>query len=267
MFYGQGAKMKYLPVAILVLIVVDGGSATEGSPNLRIYNGEEAVDGQFPYAAQVYKSDWGNMFFVCGGSLINQDWVLTAAHCIYDIETIAKYVRLGALKKSGGISYDIASRIYHEKYNSRTGENDIALLLLSDSVTFTDQIRPIGLPGKELQNELFHGAKGVINGWGSTDDTSRSDVLRFANVNVISNELCKHSGLSLGIYDSTICAQGVNNSAACKGDSGGGLVVESVLIGVTSFGADAGCTKGHPVAFARVTSYLDWITETMAENE
>jgi len=230
--------------------------------NTRIVNGEETEVNEYPW--MVYVSG-------CGGSLISDRWVVTAAHCVppfyhwnrnqidlgqHDLDTpaIRKYVK---------------KVIIHENYNNNTHDNDIALIEFWNPVDFskTPDIRPICLPSKS--SETFAGYQAIVAGWGLTGDTDRtSKVLREANVTVFSDTECKGSW-GWSITDNMICTAGYEKfqQGACEGDSGGPLVTRGEgensysLIGIVSWGRE-GCTQQTaPGVFVKLTNYLSWIAE------
>lgn len=163
-------------------------------------------------------------------------------------------------------------RIAHENYNPNTFENDVALYRIPTpannlGLQLVDLAPPeIGL----LVNETVRASGfGYISNRGPVSE----NLLR-VNLRALSNEECRNSfppQLHDGIYDSTLCANWLQQpgEAVCSGDSGGPLVYSSngtlVQVGLVSWGLANGCTNG-PQAFARVSSYRDWISRTMAAN-
>lgn len=172
----------------------------------------------------------------------------------------------------GNMTYRQATlqRIPHEQYNPETIENDIALFRIPE---------PAGNLGLSLV-ELAPRDIGTLadqpvraSGFGFiTNQGPTSDDLLKVNLRALSNEECRASfPPGIQIFDSTICASWLtrHGEAVCSGDSGGPLVYNQngriVQVGLVSFGLDSGCTDG-PQAFARVSSYRDWIEQTMTAN-
>ncbi|PZC84918.1 hypothetical protein B5X24_HaOG200493 [Helicoverpa armigera] len=235
----------------------------------RIVGGSSASLGQFPYqAGLLINVPLGQS--ACGGSLLNQRRVLTAAHCWFDGETQAfsLTVVLGSINLFfGGTRLNTNSVVTHGSWNHNLASNDIAIINLPSNVATSGNIAPIALPsGNELNNQ-FAGATATASGFGLTrDGGSVSQTLNHVNLPVITNSVCWLSFPGI-IQSSHICTSGANGRSTCDGDSGGPLVVTSnnrrILIGVTSFGSGRGCQVGAPAAFARVTSYISWINQRL----
>ncbi|XP_055604199.1 collagenase-like [Uranotaenia lowii] len=241
----------------LVSIIV-GTIRAEDDP--RIVNGQNAQYGQFPYQAMLTITN-PDRTSRCGGSLISERWILTAAHCID--EALVVEILLGTIYRNptddGSLRLVSTLLIVHPKFNPDTLENDIGLIHLLESVEFTDRIAPIQLPSG---HQTYQGRAAIASGFGRTKtDGSPAERLQYAVMDVLSNAMC--ASAYPGIIRSTnICAVGRNRSSTCNGDSGGPLRLENenVLIGVTSFGSSmAGCEMNYPVGFTRVSEYIEFI--------
>jgi len=235
--------------------------------------GQDAKADEFPHQAAIgYPNFNGEISFNCGGSLISDRFVLTVAHCEKSDRQSPTIVRLGDLnlkirdKGLPEIDVPIERFINHEAYNRQTKENDIALIKLSQSVSFTKSIRPACLH----QTEAIGKAKAVATGWGYTEYGGQtSDILQKVQLDIIGNQQCRdfhNNRKDYGIFDSQICAgviEGGNDT--CGGDSGGPLQVvlgdECVfsIIGLTSYGSRFCGIKNSPGIYTRVSSYIDWI--------
>ncbi|KAI1286692.1 Trypsin-1 [Halotydeus destructor] len=175
------------------------------------------------------------------------------------------------------MTFDIETAILHRDYNSRTAENDIALLktteampLLSKNSSSQLDVNNICLPG---QDEQFEG-KATISGFGRTSYLgSPSGQLLAAEVDLQPDANCvaHYSGDYKFKGTTMVCAgdQDGGGRSSCHGDSGGPLYQtqngRDVLIGVTSFGRGCG-RNGAPTVYTRVSSYLDWINQQTAAN-
>jgi len=239
----------------------------------RIIGGTVATQGKWPWAVALGTYQEGDGFHVhCGGTLINEDTVLTAAIC-----TRATHVRLGDHDVTNpvyAVFIRIDNMIPHPQYNSISQANDIAIGKLSRSVDYNRNISPACLPysygGQNLASLLVNPSPIVI-GWGRTQPGGEtSNVLRQANVPVVPQQECKNNYASFStavIDDTTICAgRGVRD--ACQGDSGGPLLSRKLqggrwaVVGVTSWGK--GCAKENfPGVYTRVDKYVDWIRQHM----
>jgi len=242
------------------------GSSIRGEKEPLIIGGNEAVDGQFPWAASLVID--GSLY--CGGSLISAGHVLTAAHCLDGAWYVD--INLGTSKFGAGpYSIQITSFNYviHPDWNPITLSNDIAIIYLPSNVEFTDFISPICLP--EIGDTVTDGDLVTIVGWGKESDIgSISSSLNYKEAPVISDNVC---GAVYGdLSDGVGCVDG---PTTCNGDSGGSVMSRIEMhdgykwsqAGVLSFGSSLGCETGFPNGFTRVEYYLQWIrAETGLEN-
>ncbi|CAL7940154.1 unnamed protein product [Xylocopa violacea] len=193
----------------------------------RIVGGQTTRMNEFPWMARL---SYLNKFY-CGGTLINDRFVLTAAHCV-----------------KGFLNFD----------------NDIALLRLNERVPLSDTIRPICLPS--IRDKHYVGTKAIASGWGTLhEDGKPSCLLQEVEVPVMSLQDCRNTSYSPRmISDNMMCAGYLDGKKdSCQGDSGGPLIAERddkkyELIGIVSWGN--GCARpGYPGVYTRVTRYIDWI--------
>ncbi|XP_054010459.1 proclotting enzyme-like isoform X2 [Hylaeus anthracinus] len=235
----------------------------------RIVGGQNADPGEWPWIAALFNS--GRQF--CGGSLIDDKHILTAAHCVanmnpWDVARLT--VRLGDynIKTNTEIKHierRVKRIVRHRGFNLRTLYNDIALLTLSEPVPFTAQIRPICLPSG---SQLYSGKTATVIGWGSLRESGpQPAILQEVSVPVWTNSECKQkygAAAPGGIVDSFLCAGRVAKDS-CSGDSGGPLMVNDgrwTQVGVVSWGI--GCGKGqYPGVYTRVTHFLPWINKNL----
>uniref|UniRef100_A0AAG5DU14 Peptidase S1 domain-containing protein n=1 Tax=Anopheles atroparvus TaxID=41427 RepID=A0AAG5DU14_ANOAO len=219
----------------------------------RIVGGEDAAPNQFPYQASLRDANMGHF---CGGTIINNCYILSAAHCDVDRDR-SKFVVLGSIfLNNGGVTHEVIRVINHPNYNDDTFENDINLLRVSPYITYNAAVQPMPIAAHAAQS-----GDAVVSGWGHLETDGESpEILQFLNTQIISFEECYNawSGASKIVSNLTICTRNPVGQDACRGDSGGPLVHNGGLHGVVSWGA-AECGNGMPGVYARVSSYVSWI--------
>ena len=233
----------------------------------KVVGGIPAPAGLLPFQVSLFRIFDGHF---CGGSLIDQRWVLTAAHCIMWMEEPTGFRVIGGTNHlmSGGQIFDVEEVVVHPQYDEETSANDIALVRLAPQELRGGRnlrvISPFATPPTARQV----GATAVVSGFGATEDGGDASAeLLMAEVPLVDNATCNAPESYNGeILDSMICA-GSEERDSCQGDSGGPLVVGDPqrgfgLIGVVSFGD--GCAKPMKYGvYTRVASYADWIRSVM----
>ncbi|XP_048848239.1 transmembrane protease serine 9-like [Brienomyrus brachyistius] len=233
--------------------------------NTRTVGGQNTSVASWPWQATLY---W-NGFHMCGGSLINRQWVLTAAHCFPSTNPTGWSVYLGQ-QNQGNVNP--ARIVLHPLYDSQTHDNDIALLKLNAAVYFTNYIQPICLA--DNSSTFYNGTETWVTGWGdvSSNVSPRSTAtLQEVQTPVVGNGICSclYEMVNITITDNMICAgllQGGKGS--CQGDSGGPLVVQQGSVWVQAGVASFGCVEtNYPEVFTRVSHYENWINFTIATDQ
>ncbi|XP_014704306.2 chymotrypsinogen 2-like isoform X1 [Equus asinus] len=231
----------------------------------RIVNGEDAVPGSWPWQVSL---QYSSGFHFCGGSLINENWVVTAAHCSV---TTSHRVVLGEFDQGSSQEniqvLKIAKVVKNPSYSSLTIRNDITLVKLASSARLSNTVSPVCLPSA---NDNFPaGTLSVTTGWGKTqyDASKTPDKLQQAVLPLLSNTDCKKYWGSK-IANSMVCA-GASGVSSCNGDSGGPLVAQKngawTLVGIVSWGSSV-CSTSTPAVYTRVTEFVSWIQQTLAAN-
>ncbi|NWV61013.1 TMPSD protease, partial [Malurus elegans] len=234
----------------------------------RIIGGKETSVNKWPWQVSV---QYGPIH-ICGGTIIDAQWVLTAAHCFF----MNSMKILDDWKVYGGVSdlkqpmegIPVSQVIINSNYSDDHDDYDIALMKLSRPLTLSAQVRPACLPmyGQRFQT----GRSCFITGFGKTreNEDNTSPKLREAEVKLIDYKICNSDKVYEGYLTPRMMCAGYlqGGKDACQGDSGGPLVCEDdgrwYVAGVTSWGTGCG-QKNKPGVYTRVTKLLSWIYSKM----
>ncbi|XP_034178570.2 trypsin-1-like [Osmia lignaria lignaria] len=241
----------------------------------RITDGEDATPGEFPYQVSI---QWGIPQIIkhshfCGGSILNEWYILTAGHCIQKIGELRVIAGKYYLQKNENTeqTINVAKTIVHAGYPGGVAQHDIALLKLEKPLKFNSNVKPIHLPAQG-QNQ---GGQAILSGWGSTQKSIRPTVLpnklQKAVVPILSNEECLKElkskpivGKQPELFSTQVCSGTSGKEvSACSGDSGGPLAqgngAEAVQVGIASWVMMPCGSTRMPSVYTRVASYVDWI--------
>ncbi|XP_017654605.1 transmembrane protease serine 9 isoform X1 [Nannospalax galili] len=236
-------------------------------PN-RIVGGLSAVSGEVPWQVSLKE---GSRHF-CGATVVDDRWLLSAAHCFNHTKVEQVYAHLGtaSLLGVGGSPVKLGLRrvALHPRYNPGILDFDVALLELAQPLKFNKFIQPVCLP---LAIHKFPvGRKCMISGWGNMQEGNgtKPDVLQKASVGILEQQMCS-ALYNFSLTDSMLCAGFLEGRVdSCQSDSGGPLACEETpgvfyLAGIVSWGI--GCAQAKkPGVYARITCFKEWILQTMS---
>lgn len=228
----------------------------------RVVGGQVAEDGFAPYQISLQGMYGGHL---CGGAIIGEQWVLTAAHCVYGynppyLRVHTGFNRLSEVDK--GDVYLVDEYWVHCNYNNPNYFNDIALMHINGTIKFDERTQPVKLPEQPMKA----GDDVILTGWGDLEfGGPGTDDLQKLTTKYLPYEDCvaahKLSGLSSMVDVGHICTFTREGEGSCHGDSGGPLVSNGYLVGLVNWGMP--CAVGLPDGHASVFYYRDWIRRTM----
>ncbi|XP_050585834.1 trypsin-1-like [Bombus affinis] len=233
----------------------------------RIVGGQPTTPNKYPWVARlVYEGR-----FHCGASLVNNDYVLTAAHCVRRLKRSKIRVILGDYDQhvntdGKAIMRAVSAIIRHRNFDMNSYNHDVALLKLRKSVKFSKTVKPVCLPQKGSDPA---GKEGTVVGWGRTSEGGAlAGQVHEVQVPILSLIQCRKMKYRANrITENMICA-GRGSQDSCQGDSGGPLLVHEgdrlEIVGIVSWGVGCG-RPGYPGVYTRVTRYLNWINTNMKE--
>jgi Trypsin len=214
--------------------------------------------------------------FICGGVIVNERWILTAAHCVFDVDAddlmvVAKLTKFS--DQRGAQAVDVAEIHIPSSSNVPNASLDIALLhLASDLDLTTPKARPVRIATFADAASFAPGAMATVSGWGDTvDGGDTPDHLQSVQIPIVPNNVTEEAGRSVIPSDQIAAGRMFTGGAdACQGDSGGPLVVNTprgkAVAGIVSAGGVCGDPEDMGT-YTRVASYADWIANTMGTNE
>ncbi|XP_061396608.1 phenoloxidase-activating factor 2-like [Musca vetustissima] len=246
----------------------------------------EAEFAEFPWMVAIVRSMDVNgeiaFMYVCGGSLIAKNVVLTGAHCVIKIEPNELIVRAGEwdTKSENEILPHVDRRVHeiirHEQFHKGAGHNDVALLILNEPFEWQENIRPICLPESNINVD---NQRCYATGWGK-DNFNREGqyqtILKKIDLPIVPHDQCEENlrqtrlGLRYELHESFICAGGEKGKDTCKGDGGSPLVCplpgttgRFYQAGIVAWGIECG-QENIPGVYANVPHLRSWISEKLS---
>ncbi|XP_036037176.1 cationic trypsin-like [Onychomys torridus] len=243
----------------LFLVLIEATAAIPGNDSDdKIIRGYACGNNSVPYQVSLNAG-----YHLCGGSLVSDQWVLTAAHC-YKPQLQVRLGESNIRKVEGSEQIVYAAKIIpHPKYNNDTTDNDIMLIKLNSPATINSRVSTVSLPNScpTFDTEC------LVSGWDDTVNvgSNLSSDLQCLNAPILSDSVC-HSDYPHQITRNMFCVGVVEEGKdTCQYDSGGPVVCNRELQGVVSWGANCG-EKGKPGVSTKVCNYLEWIQRTIEAN-
>lgn len=243
-----------------------------------VYVDGDSEFGEYPWQVAILKKDPKESVYVCGGTLIDNLHIITAAHCVKTYTGFDLRVRLGEWDVNHDVEFypyierEITSVNVHPEFYAGTLYNDLAILRMDKPVDFAKHphISPACLPSL---HDDYTGNRCWTTGWGKDafgDFGKYQNILKEVDVPIVNHGLCERQlkqtrlGYDFKLHPGFICAGGEEGKDACKGDGGGPMVCERggtwQVVGVVSWGIGCG-QVGIPGVYVKVAHYLDWIRQ------
>jgi len=258
--------LKHLLILLPLLLNSNLSTAEQNNVSTRIVGGSTAPTGTYPWMVSLQD----NIGHFCGGSLIADRWVLTAAHCTFDqlnrvVTPDQLHVAIGIHTLSATNANQLigikAIHVHPSYQHGSSSDNDIALLELNQASNQS----PISSATPTIMGQIAVATPLKVMGWGTLrENGSASDTLQEVDIPLVSQASCNQS-YNGGITDNMLCAGfSAGGKDSCQGDSGGPLLYQDAngwhQVGVVSFGN--GCAlPGFPGVYTRVANYDSWIKE------
>ncbi|CAM1295041.1 Uncharacterised protein g1169 [Pycnogonum litorale] len=248
-------------------------------PRDGIVRGVDASIEDWPWMVAIFRlNELNKSQYWCGGTIIDDFTVLSAAHC-FQFRDPSKYVirveEYDLNSDTDGrhpIDHLVKEIRIHANYSKFAHYDDIAIMKTKTRIRYTNHAKPICLPGRNIGD--LNGSQASVIGWGDIEFAGPSaSILQEAVQPIVSNSKCDNDFKKLSTYSKIfrngitagfLCADhGINKQDACRGDSGGPLMIYRgswIIVGIISFGYRCAET-GFPGVYTRVSEYLSWIEE------
>ncbi|XP_029593925.1 trypsin-2-like [Salmo trutta] len=241
-------------ISLVFVLLIGAAFATEDD---KIVGGYECKAYSQPHQVSLNSG-----YHCCGGSLVNENWVVSAAHC-YQSRVEVRLGEHNIQVTEGSEQFISSSRVIrHPNYSSYNIDNDIMLIKLSKPATLNTYVQPVALPTSCAPA----GTMCTVSGWGNTmSSTADSNKLQCLNIPILSYSDCNNSYPGM-ITNAMFCAGYLEGGKdSCQGDSSGPVVCNGELLGCCVLGY--GCAEPNVsllLLFLQVCIFNDWLTSTMA---
>ncbi|RXN31069.1 complement factor D-like protein [Labeo rohita] len=241
-------------ISLLLLASLQPHLTSTAHVDVGIVNGTEAKPHSRPYMVSLQKG----CKHVCGGFLISDRFVMTAAHCMMKNQKLTTVFGAHDLTKNeGSVCIEVKSYHKHPDFNISTFQNDIMLLRLEKEVKQNDNVKMISIPTQE--GDIKPDSACSVAGWGRLSLKGKeSKRLMEADVKIIINTACMNKWKNYYSASQMMCVYG--NGGRCSGDSGGPLICGDTAVGITSLGGPKVCNSHkRPKVYAKISAHLPWI--------
>uniref|UniRef100_A0A182N236 Peptidase S1 domain-containing protein n=1 Tax=Anopheles dirus TaxID=7168 RepID=A0A182N236_9DIPT len=257
--------MVILPLAVVFVFV---GLAYAGPiDHVKIVNGTDAAIEDYPFVVSLRGGSGGHS---CGGSILNNLWILTAAHCVDYTTPLTQTVQVGRTNISRTVDesvFAIEDVVIHSGYNPADSYiDDIALLKLRKPLVFSDQVRPVRLPKRFFEIDTLSSNQVTLIGWGrNASEGPVQTTLQEIDYYAVPNDECNRIHGN-HIYPTQICAaEPGGGKGQCSGDSGGPLLFNGYQVGIVSWSIKPCAVAPYPGVLTKVSHYVDFINQHVNE--
>ena len=256
-----------------------------GEVSKLISGGRNVTEGEMPWMVRLSVTFVDTTSKVCGGFILDENWVITAAHCLEQV-AFAK-ISAGRLSYGWGSSSEneqvmivpITRLHMHPDYEELTFRNDIGLIHLPQSLRFNDHVQPICIldegscdeqPRSDSNQIDFCASSAISAGWGLNASDLLSDYLKAIDMNILSRHECQQTFFPRQIFPQHICVQSHRyGEDTCRGDSGGPLFCyqngKAVAVGIVSFGSKI-CGFPLPGVYQRICIHIGWMKRIVSNS-
>lgn len=272
---------------LLVANLVHAGFPTDcGQRKVKIaqliVGGQTAKVGNWPWHTAIFHREGGTFEYKCGGTILDKNTILTAAHCVRLANGIIASERLSVqvgrnrlrVADDRAQEHEADRILVHKDFRTDSVQHDIALIKLATDLRFTDYVQPVCVWNKGDDRLLIRDQEGTVVGFGATSTSGFSETLNEARLPVVENQVCIDSNREVfgqTLTSNMFCAGRRDGVNACNGDSGGGLFFLSgdrwYVRGIVSFSptieSTGRCDPLEYVAFTDVARYIGWIAQSL----